>query len=62
MKKPDFKPLAVEFVRKHNCAATVPVEIVMEAMEIGACEAMEIANRKIGDALYELREQRARSR
>jgi hypothetical protein len=28
----DFKPVAVQFVRSHNCAANTPVELIQEAM------------------------------
>jgi len=34
----DLKPLAVEFVRKHQCACQTPVELIIKAMEIGAAE------------------------
>lgn len=47
----DFKPLAVEFVRKHNCAQTTTVELVMKAMEAGAAEALHLL-KESGIKLY----------
>lgn len=55
----DFKPLAVAFVNRRQCATTVPVELVMAAMEEGAAEALKQSTerlRKVRDDLKSARE------
>lgn len=57
----DFKDRAVQFVREKNCATSVPVELIREAMEIGAAEALKNSTERIRKSLEELREMRARN-
>ena len=55
----DFKPSAVEFVRKNNCANHTPVELIQKAMEQGECEALDFAAKRVAKSHAELKKQRA---
>lgn len=48
--KTEIRRMAVEFVRKHNCAANTPVELIEAAMEEGAGLGAEIGMRMVGKA------------
>lgn len=58
---PDFKPIAVDFVRRNQCATNTPVELIVKAMEEGAAESMRLTTERLNVVLKDLREQRARN-
>lgn len=48
--KTEIRRMAVEFVRKNNCAVNTPVGLIEAAMEEGAGLGVEIGTRMVGEA------------
>ena len=56
--KNDLREKALQFVVKNNCASTVPLELVLSAMEIGAAHATHVATARLFIVRDKLKRQR----
>ena len=54
----DFKSLALKFVIENGCACSTPVELVEQAMRIGAAEGIAASNKVFSGLLEDIQRQR----